>query len=93
MKTFTSPDGTDWLVAVQSPGSSNAVIHFRHPDGASSRKDRYNWVITNGPESRSVTARLEPETVLDSLNDAAIARLFGRSMAVSRQDTLGPTRD
>jgi hypothetical protein len=88
MKSITSPDGTVWTVDVQSPGSSNAMIIFRHPDGRSSRLDRYNWVITNGPESRSVTSRLVPEDVLDSLDDATIARLFARSMSVSRPDPL-----
>jgi hypothetical protein len=88
MKSITSPDGTVWTVDVQSPGSSNAMIVFRHPDGRSSRLDRYNWVITNGPESRSVTSRLVPEDVLDSLDDATIARLFARSMSVSRPDPL-----
>jgi hypothetical protein len=88
MKSITSPDGTVWTVDVQSPGSSNAMIIFRHPDGRSSRLDRYNWVITNGPEARSVTSRLVPEDVLDSLDDATIARLFARSMSVSRPDPL-----
>jgi hypothetical protein len=88
MKTFTSPDGTKWKVAIQSPGSTNAMIVFRHPDGRSSRLDRYNWVISQGPEARSVTSRLVPQQVLDSLDDAAIARLFARSMPVSRPDHL-----
>jgi hypothetical protein len=88
MKSLTSPDGTTWGVSIQSPGSSNAVIMFRHPNGSSSRLDRYNWVITNGPEARSVTARLQPDKVLDELSDAAILRLFQRSMPVSRPDAL-----
>jgi hypothetical protein len=33
MKTYTAPDGTTWKVMVQAPGSSNAMILFRHPDG------------------------------------------------------------
>jgi hypothetical protein len=88
MRSITSPDGTIWQVDIESPGSSNAMIVFRHPDGRSSRLDRYNWVITNGPESRSVTSRLVPQQVLDSLDDTAIARLFARSMSVSRPDPL-----
>lgn len=87
-RTYTSPDGTVWNVVVQSPGSSNAMIHFRHPDGRSSRLDRYNWVISQGPEARSVTSRLVPKDVLDSLDDVAIGRLFARSMSVSRPDGL-----
>ena len=53
-----------------------------------SRLDRYNWVINQGPEARSVTARLVPEKVLEQLDDAEIKRLFGRSMPVSRPDVL-----
>ncbi len=64
------------------------MILFRNPDGRTSRLDRYNWVINQGPEARSVTARLVPEDVLRGLDDAAIARLFARSMPVSRPDPL-----
>ena len=88
MKTYTSPDGVLWGVEVQNPGSSNALVLFRHPDGASSRKDRYNWFISRGPEARSVTSRLSTQKVLDSLDDAALGRLFRRSMRVSRPDPL-----
>ena len=88
MKTYTAPDGTTWGVTIQVPGSSRAVIVFRHPAGGSARLDRYNWVISQGPEARSVTSRLDPERVLDSLHAAEIGRLFARSMPVSRQDPL-----
>jgi hypothetical protein len=88
MKTYTAPDGTTWGVTIQVPGSSKAMIVFRHPDGGSTRLDRYNWVISHGPEARSVTSRLDPERVLDSLHAADIARLFARSMPVSRRDPL-----
>ena len=96
MKTYKSADGTTWGVLVQSPGSSNAMVVFRHPDGESSRLDRYNWFISHGPESRSVTSRLSPDKVLEHLNAAEIAALFKRSMSVSRPDPLsmgkGPLR-
>jgi len=85
-KTYKAPDGTNWKVVVQAPGSSNAMILFRHPDGGSSRLDRYNWIISRGPESRSVPSRLDPEKVLDQLDAGTIMRLFQRSMPVSRQD-------
>ena len=91
MKTYTSADGTTWRVVVQSPGSSNAMVVFRHPDGRSSRLDRYNWYISHGPESRSVTSRLSPEKVLEHLNTSEIAALFRRSMPVSRPDPLSKT--
>src|SRR3954466_16168376 len=87
-KTYRSPDGTTWKVIGQTPGSSNAMVVFRHPDGESSRKDRYNWYISKGPEARSVTSRLSPQKVLDSLDDASLAALFRRSMRVSRPDPL-----
>lgn len=90
MKLYTSPDGTTWKVLVQSPGSSNAMVLFRHPAGASSRLDRYNWYISKGPEARSVTSRLSPEKVLEHLNASEIAALFQRSMPVSRPDPLRP---
>lgn len=92
MKSYRSPDGVLWLVDVALPGSSNAMVIFRHPNGASSRLDRYNWFLSNGPEARSVTARLEPSIVLESLTDADIARLFRRSMPISRPDSLLPAQ-
>ena len=88
MKTITAPDGTTWGVDIQSPGSSNAMIIFRHPDGRTSRLDRYNWVLNQGPEARSVTARVSPEKVLEGLDEAEIKRLFQRSMTVSRPALL-----
>jgi len=92
MKTHTAADGTIWKVDVRSPGSSNAMVVFRHPDGRSSRLDRYNWYISHGPESRSVTSRLSPHKVLEHLNATEIAALFKRSMAVSRPDPLAGAR-
>ena len=90
-KTYTAPDGVTWNVSVQTPGASNAMILFRHPDGQSSRLDRYNWIISRGPESRSVTARLDPKKLLEGLDAGTIMRLFHRSMPVSRKDPLkGP---
>ena len=90
-KTYTAPDGVTWNVFVQSPGASNAMILFRHPDGGPSRLDRYNWIISRGPESRSVTARLDPKKLLEGLDAGTIMRLFQRSMPVSRKDPLrGP---
>ena len=63
-------------------------LSWRHPDGTTTRKDRYNWVTNTGPEARSVTARLDPERMLDSLHAAEIARLFARSRPVSRADPI-----
>jgi len=82
-RSFTSPDGTSWKVEIQSPGSSNAMVVFRHPDGRTTRLDRYSWYITRGAEAHDVTARLDRRTVLDALGDADIQRLFRRSMPIS----------
>jgi len=90
MKTWRSADGVTWLIDVDLPGSSNAMVIFRHPDGATARLDRYNWYLSNGPEARSVTSRLPKAKILDSLSDADIARLYRRSMRISRPDPLLP---
>lgn len=89
MRSFTSPDGTKWSVEVTLPGSSNAMIVFRHPDGRSARHDRYNWVLTHGPEARSVTGRLAPKKVMDTLSETDVALLFRRSMAIDRPRVNG----
>ena len=90
MKAWRSPDGIDWVIDVDLPGSSNAMVIFRHPYGASARLDRYNWVISNGPEARSVTSRLSKQKVLDGLSDTDLTRLYRRSMNISRPDPLLP---
>jgi hypothetical protein len=92
MKSYRSPDGILWRVDVDLPGSSNAMVIFRHPNGQSARLDRYNWFISHGPEARSVTARLSPDKVLESLSDVDIGRLFRRSMPISRPDSLLPAQ-
>jgi hypothetical protein len=82
-REFRGPDGTTWTVDVSVPGASNAMVIFHHPDGSTSRKDRYAWFITRGPEARSVTARMSPDQVMKQLDDRELARLFRRSMRVS----------
>jgi len=79
MRNF-SADGVTWGVEVRSPGASNAMVVFHHPGG--SRLNRYGWLIWHGPESRSVTSRLKPKDVLQSLEDGDLRRLFRRSMPV-----------
>jgi hypothetical protein len=83
LREFRSVDGTPWRVAVRSPGSSNAMVVFHHPAGGTSRRDRYAWHLTSGPEARNVTARLKPEEVLESLTDEDLALLYRRSMPIS----------
>ena len=84
MRTYRSADGVEWGVTVVLPGSSNAMVLFRHPDGNSSHGDRYNWYLSKAPEARSVTSRLSPDKVLEEIDDVSLARLFSRSMSVSR---------
>jgi hypothetical protein len=88
MATYRSTDGTVWRVKVSNVGASNAVVLFQHPDGGTTRKDRYNWYISKGPEAKSVTGRLDPAKVADSLTGEDVEALFRRSMPVSRPDAL-----
>ena len=85
MLTFSSPDGIDWRVEVRSPGSSNAAVVFHHP--SNSRLNRYGWYIARGPEARSVTTRLDPESVLKSLAPRDLARLFRQSYPIETPAT------
>jgi hypothetical protein len=67
------------------PGASNAMVVFHHPGGKTARLDRYAWDIWSGPESRSVTSRVAPEKIMQSLTDEKLAKLFRRSMPVSNE--------
>lgn len=82
-RSYVAPDGARWGVEARSPGSSNIMIVFHHPDARTSRMNRYAWHISSGDEARDVTARLKPVAVLRSLSDDQIALLFRRSMPVS----------
>jgi len=82
-RTYTSPDGTQWTVEIMLPGATNAMIVFEHPDGSTSRLDRYNWVNIAGPGARNVTARAEASAVMRELTEAQIALLFRRSMPIN----------
>lgn len=82
-RSYTSPDGTSWTVEIVLPGATNAMIMFEHPDGATSRHDRYNWVNIAGPGARNVTSRAEAAAVMRELTDEQIALLFRRSMPIS----------
>jgi hypothetical protein len=86
MATYRSTDGTVWRVKISNVGASNAIVLFQHPDGETTRKDRYNWYISKGPEAKSVTSRLDPKKVADALTGEDVELLFRRSMPVSRRD-------
>lgn len=83
IRSFTGPDGTNWGVEVQLPGSSNAMVIFHHPGGHTARLDRYAWHLWSGPEARSVTSRVRVESVMSALTAENTALLFRRSMPVS----------
>ena len=83
MRGFRGPDGTSWGVEARMPTASNAMIVFRHPDGSTSRLDRYAWHQWHGPEARSVTSRIAPEAVMKSLGEDTLELLFRRSMPIS----------
>jgi hypothetical protein len=86
MRTFQSTDGLRWRVEVKLPGASHAMVVFRHPNGRTSRLDRYAWHNVDGPEAKNVTARLKPDDVMARLGDDDIALLFRRSMRISAAD-------
>ncbi len=83
IKSFRGPDGTNWGVEVQLPGSSNAIVVFHHPGGLTARLDRYAWYLWSGPEARNVTSRISPEKVMSALSGEKLALLFRKSMPVS----------
>ena len=81
MRAFQTPDGLTWKVVVQLPSHSGAMLVYQHPDGQSSKLDRYAWI--NSEKTTDPRERLVSKAVLDSLTDADLARLFRRSMMVS----------
>ena len=82
MRAFRSPDGVLWGVEARSPGASNIMIVFHHPDASTSRRNRYAWINWQGSEARNVTARLDRKDILEGLDDAELSRLFRRSMPI-----------
>ena len=81
MRQYHSPDGLTWKVLVQLPSHSSAMLVYQHPDGQSSRLDRYAWI--NSQKTTDPRERLAATSVLDALTDDDIARLFRRSMMIS----------
>jgi hypothetical protein len=68
------------------PGASHAMVVFRHPNGRTSRLDRYAWRNIDGPDARNVTARVDVGAVLERLTDSDIALHFRRSMRIAAAD-------
>ena len=86
MRTFQASDGARWGVEVMLPGASHAMIVFRHPNGRTSRLDRYAWRNIDGPEARNVTARVDADDILERLTEDDIAKHFRRSMRIAAAD-------
>jgi len=87
MRSYESPDGTLWKVDVRIPGSSNAMVVFRHPDGRTARNDRYNWYLATAREAKSLTEHLDSKSILATLTSEQLALLFRRSMLISAADS------
>jgi hypothetical protein len=81
-------DGTPWRIEVRSPGASNAIVVFTHPDPRRTRESRYAHYLWKGPESQNVSGRIDPGAVYASLDDAVLARLFRRSMPIAGRPTI-----
>ncbi len=84
MRDFHGPAGLDWRVTVMLPSHSSAMLVFQHPDGTSSRGDRYAWINAHGSTASDPRERLSAAQVLQALPDAEVARLFRRSMPISK---------
>ena len=87
MRSFQAPDGTRWGVEAMLPGASHAMIVFRHPNGRTSRLDRYAWRNVESPDARDVTARLDADALLETLTESDLAVHFRRSMRIAAADT------
>ena len=80
-RQYQSPDGINWKVLVKLPSHSSAMLVYQHPDGQSSKLDRYAWI--NSIQTTDPRERLSDEDVMKRLTDEEVARLFRRSMMVS----------
>ena len=86
MRTYQAADGVNWSVEALLPSSSHAMIVFRHPNGRTSRLDRYAWRTINSPDAKDVTSRLDTDEILERLTEDDLALHFRRSMRISAAD-------
>ena len=86
MRTYQAADGVNWSVEALLSSSSHAMIVFRHPNGRTSRHDRYAWRTIAGPDAKDVTARLDTDEILERLTEDDLALHFRRSMRISAAD-------
>lgn len=82
VRPFRAADGTEWGVEVQLPQFSKSLIVFHHPEGGTSRKDRYAWYEWHGPEANDPAAHVAIGKVQSALNERVVADLFKRSMPI-----------
>jgi hypothetical protein len=87
IRPFKGPDGTRWGVEVKLPSSSRIMVMFYHPNGNTARLDRYAWYNWTGPESRSVTSRINPAAAVKKITDETLRLLFRRSAPVATGTT------
>lgn len=83
IRPFQGPDGTRWGVEMKLPSSSRIMVVFYHPNGNTARLDRYAWFNWTGPESRSVTSRINPAAAAKKITDETLGLLFRRSASVA----------
>lgn len=91
-RVYVAPDGTPWRVEMKNPGASNAQLVFHHPDPTRTRENRYAHYLARGPESQNVTGLIDTDAALENLDDAAVARLFRRSMVIAGHPTINGRR-
>ncbi len=87
IRPFQGPDGTHWGVEMKLPSSSRIMVVFYHPNGNTARLDRYAWFNWTGPESRSVTSRINPAAAAKKITDETLGLLFRRSAPVATGTT------
>ncbi|HEX9564948.1 MAG TPA: hypothetical protein VF981_13285 [Gemmatimonadaceae bacterium] len=85
MRAFQAPSGATWNVDVKLPSHSGAMLVFQHAGGQSMAGDRYAWINAGAAIVSDPRERLSATSLLESMSQAEIARLFRRSMAVSRE--------
>ena len=75
MREYQSPDGITWKVDVRLPSHSSGMLLFNHPDGQSSKLDRYAWI--NSQRTTDPRDRLSAKEMLDHLEGNGNIGLFG----------------
>lgn len=82
MRSFHAADGSTWHVDVKLPSHSSALMTFQHAQGQAAAGDRYAWINAPAAVTSDPRARLDARTLLESISDGELARLYRRSMPV-----------